>query len=174
MNETENNDEQTEAVRLPIWKHALEQMRLAGIEYGKTFTAEWLEEKLRTKRDTMGFGLAISEIRRQLEWDGFYLSGRGHKGDQFVIMTPESNQDVMRGYGRAALDALTRGVILGTNTRLDTLTANERRKHEAMLEKLAFKLALCKKAGDAVKALGKERAQEVKQITIQEHAKPLE
>ena len=168
---TENSNEQTEAVRLPIWKHALEQMRLAGIEYGKTFTAEWFEEHLRTRRDTMGFGLSISEIRRELEWDGYYLSGRGQKGDQFVIMLPESNQDVMRGYGRAALDALKRGVILGTNTRLDSLTANERRKHESLLEKLAFKLALCSKAGEALKAIGKERADEMKQQKIQQHAK---
>lgn len=154
MKNTEEENDGTGAVRLPIWKHALDQMREEGIAYGKTFPAEWFEKQLRTARDTMGFGLAISEIRRELEKDGFYISGRGQKGDQYVILEPASNQDVMLGYGRAALDALKRGVILGTNTRLDTLTANERRKHESILEKLAVRLALVRHSGSVARELG--------------------
>lgn len=153
MNEPNTTNE---TVRLPLWKNALETMRKQGLDYGATYTAEFFEKELRTTRDTMGFGLAISEIRRELEQDGYYLSGRGQKGDSFVILAPAANQSVMASYGRAAVDALKRGVILGTNTRLDSLSANERRKHEALLEKLAVRLALVKHSGKVARQLGDE------------------
>ncbi len=92
----------------------------------------------------MQFSLAISEIRKELEMDGFYLSGRGQKGCQYIILAPASNQKVMASVQRASIRAMARGVILGTNTRLDSLTANERRKHESLLEKMATRLALVK------------------------------
>ena len=44
------------------------------------------------------------------------------------------------------LDALKRGVVLGTNTRLDALSEGERRKHEAMLERLALRHALVQRS----------------------------
>ena len=43
---------------------------------------------------------------------------------------------------RTAIDCLTRGVILGTNTKLETLTESERRRHEALLARMAQKAAL--------------------------------
>ena len=60
----------------------------------------------------------------------------------------------MASYSRTALDALKRGVILGTNTRLDTLTAEEKRKHESMLEKLATRLILVKHSRKITGELG--------------------
>ena len=48
----------------------------------------------------------------------------------------------MLGYQATALDRLKRGVILGTNTRLETLKEDERRQHEAVLARLAQKAAL--------------------------------
>ena len=102
----------------------------------------------------MKFGLAISEIRRELEKKGFYLSGRGQKGDQFIILPAEANQDVMLSYQRAAIDAMKRGVILGTTTRLDLLNEADRTRHEKILEKLAWRVALVAKCNKVVKALG--------------------
>lgn len=131
-----------ELVRLPLWKTCVEDMLAAGVSYGTTYPAEYFEQKLRCSRDEMKFGLAISEIRRSLETKGFYLSGRGLKGDSFVVLEPSSNQDVMKSYSSAALDALKRGVILGTNTRLDTLSSEERRRHESTLEKMAVRLLM--------------------------------
>ncbi len=135
-----NNE--NEIVRLPLWKACLDKMRETGIAYGQTFTAEFLEKELRVTRDKMQFSLAISSIRNELLEDGFYLSGRGQKGNSFVVLEPASNQDVMRAFSRQASEALRRGVILGTNTRLDTLSESERRKHEGTLERMAIKCAL--------------------------------
>jgi len=144
-----------ELIKLPLWKNCLDEMRKQGIQYGQTFTAEFFEEHLKVKRDHMQFGLGVSEIRRSLERDGFYLSGRGQKGNQFVILPPSSNMDVMRGYAHKASDALARGVILGTNTRLDTLTPSERRKHESMLERMAIKAVLMARSEQSAKVIRK-------------------
>lgn len=132
-------------VRLPLWKSCLEDMLSAGVAHGNTYSAEFFEDKLKCARTDMRFGLAVSEIRRGLEVHGYYLSGRGLKGDSFIILEPAANQDVMRSYSSAALDALKRGVILGTNTRLDLLSDDDRRRHESILEKMAIRLVLMKR-----------------------------
>ena len=59
-----------------------------------------------------------------------------------MILDNAKNADVMLGYQATAIDCLKRGVILGTNTKLDTLTEDERRRHEAVLARLAQKAAL--------------------------------
>jgi hypothetical protein len=73
---------------------------------------------------------------------GFFLSGRGQKGEQFVIVDAAANTSVMENFQAQAVRALRNGVILGTNTRIDVLTEEERRKHEATLERLAVRSAL--------------------------------
>jgi len=76
---------------LPAWKSCLEAMREQGIEHEKVFTVEWLAKTLRFDADSMAFGIAISDIRRELEQDGFYLNGYGQNhgavstaGDGFI------------------------------------------------------------------------------------------
>lgn len=151
MNENEikqigNAETQTSNLtRLPLWKSCVDSMLAEGIQFGKTYSAEYFEERLKCKRHEMKFGLAVSQVRRRLESDGFYLSGRGLKGDSFIILEPNRNQDVMSSYASEALDALKRGVILGTNTRVDLLSDEERRRHESLLEKLAARLVFCRK-----------------------------
>lgn len=150
---TNPNEDENEVVRLPLWKNALDEMRTSGISYGQTWESEWFEKQLRCERTEMKFGLLISEIRRELEKDGFYLSGRGQKGNQFVILPPESNADVMAGYQRAAIDSLKRGVILGTNTRLDSLSDADRAKHERMVQRMATKAVLMQRSAAVMKVL---------------------
>jgi len=131
--------------KLPLWKSCLEEMRTQSmLNYGAVFEASFFEKCLECNRNSMEFGLAISSIRRELEADGYYL--RGQKGNQFVILAPETNANIMNAYSRAAVTALKRGVILGTNTRLDTLTESERRRHEGMLERLATRAALVERS----------------------------
>lgn len=148
-----NEQNENEVLRLPLWKNALEAMRESGLAHGQVWEAEFFEGHLKCTREDMKFGLSISEIRRELEKDGFYLSGRGQKGAQYVILPPECNADVMAQYQRAAIDALKRGVILGTNTRLDTLSDSDRRRHEGMLEKLATRAVLMQRSGQIAKAI---------------------
>jgi hypothetical protein len=149
------NDEQ-KPIKLPEWRGCLELMLSQGVDYGKVYSAEFFEEHLREQRDSMKFGLSISEIRRELEKNGFYLSGRGQKGSQFVILKPESNQEVMQSYNRAAIDALKRGVILGTSTRIDLLSEEDRRRHEKILEKMATRSVLMARSESVRKLIEKK------------------
>jgi hypothetical protein len=139
--ETENTETQNVSIH-PIWKQCLQNMKKDGIEYGKQYTAEYFEKELRANRKDMKFGLMIAEIRRQLEHDGYYLSGKGGHGNMWVIVMQQQNVNVMYNYQSKAIDALKRGVILGTNTRLDLLDEQDRRRHESMLEKIAMRSAL--------------------------------
>lgn len=139
MNDETQNDN---VVRLPLWRECVKEMLANGVNHGDVFPSKYFEDWLRVPPDSMRFGLDISNIRRVLEQNGYYLSGRGQKGEQFVILPPKANTSVMHAYSRSATDALKRGVILGTNTRIDLLGAEDRRRHEAMLEKMATKLAL--------------------------------
>lgn len=149
MNEpTENN-----ILRLPLWRECVKHMQAQGVSHGQAFSAQFFEDELRCKRDSMAFALSISEIRRALEEDGFYLTGRGQNGEQYVVVPAAANADIMKMYGRKAADALRRGVILGTNTRLDLLGPEDRRRHEAVLEKMAIKCALLERSGAVMKAL---------------------
>lgn len=132
----------TELHRAPLWQTTLATMRKEGVAYDKTYSTEWLEQRLGANSDSVEFGFAISAIRRELEYEGFYLTARGQSGNGFVILPPEDNADVMLGYQRTAIDSLRRGVILGTNTKLETLTSDERRRHEAVLARLAQRAAL--------------------------------
>ena len=109
-------------------------------------TKEYFEQALKTKRDDMRFGLAVSEIRRVLETKGFYLSGRGLKGDSFIILEPWNHVSVMKSYASSALDNIRRGVVLGYNTRTDMLTAEQKRKHDSVVEKMATRLSLLLRA----------------------------
>lgn len=139
MENTENN---MEVLRLPLWKNCLDEMLHAGVEYGATYSADFFEERLKSKRDTMTYGLDISKIREGFLKYGFFLSGRGQKGEQFVILQASANSSVMENFQAQAIKALRSGVILGTNTRIDLLNDEERRKHEATLERLAVRTAL--------------------------------
>ena len=133
---------ESEVKRLPLWRSCLDEMIAKGISYKDIYSASFFEEQLKEKRDTMAFGLSISSIRRELEKLGFYLSGRGLKGDEFVILPPASNAGIMTGYQRRAADALKRGVILGTSTEQDMLSTAEQRRHEAILERIAIRASL--------------------------------
>jgi hypothetical protein len=142
--------------KLPLWKSCVEFMFKEGVEYGKIYKTEFFEEwfSLDRVKDSMKFGLEITKIRKVLEQEGFYLSGRGQNGTQYVVIQPEHNVDVMRHYQRLAMDSLRRGTILGTTTKLDTLTDEERAKHENVLEKIATRQVLMSRA-DAVHKLVK-------------------
>src|SRR6266496_5515699 len=128
--------------RLPLWESLVQQMRTEGLAYGKEYPIEYFEAGLEHKRTDSLIGIEIHKVRRELEHEGFYLSGRGFKGNKFVLLPVANNQKVMRQFARKAVDALKRGVILGTNTPLHMLEGDERRRHEATLEKMGNRLAL--------------------------------
>lgn len=123
------NNEPTGAVKLPLWRNCLDYMqRNEMIYYGAVFPADFFEEQLREKRDSMQFGLAVSRIRAELLPFGFYLSGRGQNGNSFLIVPPENNSDVASNKLRTALKDIEQARILCEATATDTLDADQQRK----------------------------------------------
>lgn len=134
-------DERSETMRLPLWKGVLEEM-IRTAEHGQTFPVEKFEEKLRCGRDTVEFGISISNIRKGLEHYGMSLS---QKQSMLTILMPEDNARVMELFQVRALRNLKRAVVLGSSTPLAGLTDSQKREHEKQLSKSAFRLAMMRK-----------------------------
>jgi hypothetical protein len=151
------NDE-NQLRKLPLWQSCLQTIREKGMTfYGAVIESSFFEEQLSCDRNSAEFSLRISDIRHELLQDGFYLSARGQKGEQFVILQPAANAKVMNSFQRMASNALKRGVILGTNTRLDLLSEGERRRHEAILERLATRSILVSRAQQVIDVIAKHK-----------------
>jgi hypothetical protein len=140
--------------RLPLWKNVLEALLQGGVSYGDTFDTAYFEDGLKCQRETMEFGIAMSQIRAGLMEHGLYLTGRGGNGKSFTVCDPAANVAVMQSYQREAVRALQKGVILGTNTDMARLTEDERRRHEAVLERMAIRAALVCRTTKELKRLG--------------------
>ncbi len=81
-------------------------------------------------------------IRRELEHSGYYLTARGQVGNGFAIAEVEVIADIMIRYERRSIDFLCRAVILGSNADLRTLNEAQRRRHDAVLSRVAQRAAL--------------------------------
>lgn len=117
-------------------------MRKQGIAYGAVFGTSFLEAQIGLSKTHFGFGLAVTKIRKTLEAEGFFLSGRGQNGHQFVILAASSNADVIQSKCTDAFESLRRAVVLGKATDLSELTRDERRRHTEQLKRAETKLSL--------------------------------
>ena len=156
--ETQDMINEEEVRRLPLWKDWIDrnEHRLA---YGLTVTTEEMEAALEEKAHSMAFQMAAHNIRVLLRQRGMNFSQRGLRGAGFQILPPNTNADEMEHLNRVALNSLKASVILGTRTNLSLLSECERKRHEAVTEKMAHRLALL---GRSNAGLGQEI---VKQIT---------
>lgn len=136
------NKQYNKTTVLPEWKHALSEMENEGIEYGATFTVEWFREILRQEPDTVQFAMSIHSIRVALRERGMNLTSVGQDGKAWFIAPPQTNAREMQRMQRKAIRAMQQGVILGTNTPTELLSDTDRKRHEAVLERLAIRTAL--------------------------------
>lgn len=133
---------------LPLWRAFLSEMREADrLKFGEFFTTAELAKSLCCPEESTEFAFAVARIRRALRRDGKNFTARGQQGLGFVIAAPETNHAEMQRLQSVAMTAMREGVILGTNTPIDLLSAEDRRKHEAVLEKMATRMALINRRG---------------------------
>lgn len=144
---------EAEVVRLPLWKECLKDMLSNGVTDGAAYPAEYFERWLKVTRDSIRFSTDISKIRQALERYGFYLQGRGQKGRQFVILARTANVKQCKLHARHATRAQKRAVTLGSNTCVDDMKPDDRRRHEAYTERASNKLVLMMRADAAYAAL---------------------
>ena len=138
---TEQIESQPDIRTLPLWKDWIDRNE-HRIAYGLTVTMEEMEQALDGIRETAAFNLDVQKIRDALRHRGMNFSQRGLRGGGFHIMPPNTNADTMEGMARAAVNALTAAVILGSNTDHGQLTDQERQRHDSVVQKAANRLAL--------------------------------
>ena len=75
-----------------------------------------------------------------------YLTAKGQAGNGYAIAEPETLGDILLRKERRGIDELSRAVILGSNADLSSLTADQRRRTEAIIARVAQRAALaCRK-----------------------------
>lgn len=123
----------------PTWKEFLETEK---IEFGVSWTSDYLEAALQCKSDSVEFRFSIDKISRELVRRGMYITSEGSNGTVYRVVMPKHNAHVMHRMQRKAINAMYKSVTLGENTPRKMLTTDEQRVHEAVLEKAATRLAL--------------------------------
>ena len=107
--------------KLPLWKSCLQKMEEEGLHYGTSFTVEWLEEQLSAKFGTIGFMIAIHDLRIELEKRGFAIAGSPKKTGRYAILPAKDN---------------------AANTDMSELTPEEMKRHQSVLERARLRVAL--------------------------------
>lgn len=132
----------------PAWKEFLETETL---EFGVSWTSDYLESVLQCKADTPEFRFSIDKISRELVRRGMYITSEGSNGTVYRVVMPNCNAHVMHRMQRKAINAMYKSVTLGENTPRKMLTTDEQRVHEAVLEKAATRLALLSRSEKLLK-----------------------
>ncbi len=145
--------------RLPLWKDWIDRNE-HRLSYGLTVTTEEMEAALEEKAHSMAFQMAAHNIRVALRQRGMNFSQRGLRGAGFQILPPNTNADEMEHLNRVALNSLKASVILGTRTDVSLLSDCERKRHEAVTEKMANRLALLSRSNNGI---GQEIAKQITQ-----------
>ena len=139
-----------------------------GITYGSTLKIEIFEEMFELKRETPQFNFLLSNVRNALFDYGFYLSGEGiAETGHYEILTAQENQWV----GKLEIAKSERGLEgkqrLLINTKLDDLTDSQKRRHEAALRELSFKLQAMRREEELREAFGTDK-RKMKKSEVQE------
>lgn len=137
-NEQINQDVRT----LPLWKDLFDKMEAAGLVENKTWPISFFVQGIGAAENSAQLSFGLHNIRKALRRLGWTFTSRGHNGQQYWITPRNQNADEMIRMQNLALSSLREGVILGTSTPLDSLSCDERRRHESVLEKMAIRSAL--------------------------------
>lgn len=116
------------------------------ISFEKTWKTALLAEVLDMKPDTVAFGIAMSEVNRALERNGYHLTTRGKHGQEYFIEPVKRAAAVGDTMMRDAMNSMKRAVVYlnGVATKhAELLTETERRRIEKRAEIGALRYVLC-------------------------------
>lgn len=130
---------------LPLWKNALDAMREEGLDYGKTWTADYFEKYLREDRHSQAFAFEMMALRHELEKDeGLYLKSE-ESGARWSIVEAAAHEDVAARFDGKVRRYAVRSINLRSATLMNPkakLTQDERAKMEGNLERASLRLVL--------------------------------
>jgi hypothetical protein len=133
--------------KLPLWKSLLEEIIESGVDYGKSYRATYFEQALSCDRDSREFGLAVHNIRVELEKLGYYLQGHVARDGSLVILPPEGNIKVAENVERKIRKNRQRAIGLLVSTKPQSLPFKFRRSHERLVLKMQIRQILENRAG---------------------------
>ncbi|RPH38335.1 hypothetical protein EHM92_00190 [bacterium] len=133
--------------KLPLWKSLVEDLITEGVEHGKVYDAARFEEALSCKRGTREFGLAVHEIKMELERHGFYLQGHAIREGSLTIIPPEKHISIAKASERRNQKNRRRAIALLGATDRELLPKKIKPFHEKILMRLQIKQLIEHRAG---------------------------
>ncbi len=117
------------------------------VGYGSVIKMEAFEELLGIKRDDAAFGFLVSAVRHHLYSHGLYLSGEGvSETGCYEILAAQDNQWIGRlAVARAERDLEGKQTLL-LNTKMDSMSDLQKRRHEVSLRELSLKIRAMRRA----------------------------
>jgi len=125
----------------------VEHMR-EDIHHGKAWKVGALAEQLMLQPNTIQFGLAMSEVNRMLEREGYHLTTRGKHGAEYFAESIERSPAIGAAMVKDGLNLFKRAVVFlhgVSSNHGDKLTETQRRKIEKQAEVAALRYVLAKR-----------------------------
>jgi hypothetical protein len=133
------------AVKLPLWRTCLKEMREAGFSYDSTWPTEYFEKALHCARDEVQFAFEMLSLRKEVEIeDGYYIRSE-ENGKRWIITSAPGHEDIAAGFDTKLRRYAVRSVNLRSATLMNPkaqLSDVERARMEKNLEKASVRLVL--------------------------------
>jgi len=148
-----------ETKKSPLYKNVIYILEEQGVNFKTVIKVPWLEEQLQSRCKTVQFNGAVHKIRRHFIPHGMFLTCRGQRGEQYIFAEPGYNHAIIAQMQAKAFRALKTGTILGTNTPMDSMDAEEAKRHERALAQISLRLAFVRKPQTTLKLINKSMEQ---------------
>lgn len=149
-----NSEEGKEALQKVISKASLSlsenvsrcvEWMQRDITFGKGWQVTDLAEQLKLEPFTMQFSVAMSEVNKVLERDGYHLTTRGKSGQEYYVESLERSSAIASSMNADAVRTLRRAVVFlhgVTSKHDDKLSEAQKRKLEKQAEIVALRYVL--------------------------------
>lgn len=121
---------------------------LTEATHGREWSSVELAQVLNMEPGTLRFGIAIAEVNRAIERQGYHLSGRGKNGAAYFIEAVNRSSAIVTSMNEQALDVLKRAVVFAhgvITNHADKLDNAQRVRLEKQAEVTALRYVLARR-----------------------------
>lgn len=115
------------------------------IGFGKAWKVAELSDWLNIQPETIQFSMAMSEVNRALEREGFHLTTRGKHGQEYYVEAVDRSSSIGASMNQDALRTLRRAVVYlhgVASNHAALLSESQKRKIEKQAEVSALRYVL--------------------------------
>jgi hypothetical protein len=116
-----------------------------GIEFGKSWKIDTLANQLNMEPKSIQFSMAMSEVNKALEREGYHLTTRGKHGQEYFVESIDRSSKIGASMNSDALRMFKRAVVYlhgVSSNHADKLTESQKRKIEKQAEVSALRYVL--------------------------------